>query len=142
MPRHPRGRMTGRRHWRAVAVAVTVVVHVATAARRVAGQTAETPLSTGMIQPRACLAASDPARAVVLLEAARSVKPESGSVCFDLAGAYAMLDRREEVLEALDCAVDNGWRGPEAIDTRPEFEAIRADPAFDDLVRRFRHPQR
>ena len=53
-----------------------------------------------------------------------------------------MLDRGEEALEALDCAVDNGWRDPEAIVTGPEFEAIRADPAFDDLVGRLRHPQR
>jgi hypothetical protein len=50
--------------------------------------------------------------------------------------AYAALGETENALSALERALAAGYRDSEAIDTSPNFDFLRDDPRFHDLLRR------
>lgn len=52
----------------------------------------------------------------------------------DLAGARAALGRKEQALEALETAVEHGWRQPGFMRRDPIFDALRGEDRFQDVV--------
>ena len=49
---------------------------------------------------------------------------------------YAGLGDKENALSALEKALAAGYRDSEAIDASPNFDPLRDDPRFPDLLRR------
>lgn len=86
--------------------------------------------------PQRYFALGDHTRALAALRVARAIRPERGDVCFNLARAHARLDQPDEAFEALNCAVDNGWRDVNALRTHPDLESLRSSPEYQVLLQR------
>jgi dienelactone hydrolase len=87
-------------------------------------------VSTAFYGPRTYFAAKDATRALALLAIAQVIAPSTVDVCFGMAAAYAMLDRRSEALGSLECAVRSGRLSIADVRGEPAFDGLRADSAF------------
>jgi predicted esterase len=89
-------------------------------------------------EPRQYLADGELSRAQAFLEVADAVKPKHPSVCVGFARVYARSDRTADAMDALACAVNGGGITPETLETHADFESLREQAGFDDLVERAR----
>ncbi len=92
-------------------------------------------------EPRRYLAEDALDRAQAFLDLADAVKPGHPGVCAGLAHVHARSGRTAEALEALGCAADGGAITPETLETHQDFESLRREPGFGDLVQRARHSE-
>jgi adenylate cyclase len=92
-------------------------------------------LQLGTVQA-ARLGLRDQSRA--LAERALQVRPDAFSTFYNVACAYSVLGDREDALRMLDQAVQHGRGNLEWIGHDPDFDPLRADPRFNDIVNRIR----
>jgi len=57
---------------------------------------------------------------------------------FSASSIYAGLGKKEEALDELEKAFEEGYRDSPAIDASPHLAALRSDPRFQQLLRRYR----
>jgi tetratricopeptide (TPR) repeat protein len=81
------------------------------------------------------LAQGDSERAVALLE---KVGSKAAIALFWLASAYSAHGDRDKALATMKKALDLGFRDFAAIDASPYLAALRADPNFQQLTRKYR----
>ena len=67
---------------------------------------------------------------------ARAAGWRIGAVGFPMAETYVLLGRRDEALATLDEAIRAGVVQKWYLDTLPAFEALRGDPAFEEMLTR------
>jgi predicted esterase len=89
-------------------------------------------------EPRGYLADGALSRAHAFLEVADAVKPDHPGVCVGLARVYARSDRTADALDALACAADGGGVAPETLEAHADFESLRGEVGFGELVERAR----
>lgn len=82
------------------------------------------------------LAQGDYDRAVAALS--KATQRPTAIDYFWLGGAYAARGDKERALATLQKAFDAGFRDFAALDASPYFSALRADPRFQQLTRRYR----
>jgi adenylate cyclase len=92
-------------------------------------------LQLGTVQA-ARLGLRDQSRA--LAERALQVRPDAFSTFYNVACAYSVLGDREDALRMLDQAVQHGRGNLEWIGHDPDFDPLREDPRFNDIVNRIR----
>ncbi len=73
-----------------------------------------------------------------LAERALEVRPNAFSTFYNVACAYSVLGDREDALRMLDQAVQHGRGNLEWIGHDPDFDPLREDPRFNDIVNRIR----
>jgi serine/threonine-protein kinase len=95
------------------------------------------PTSTSPLMGLAqlCLAQGDSGRAVGLLE---KIGRKDAIYTFWLASAYSAHGDRDKALATMKKALDLGFRDFAAIDASPYLAALRADPNFQQLMRKYR----
>ncbi len=62
------------------------------------------------------------------------IRPESPQVYCHLARAHALKADRKGALNALEKAVGPGFDGVAELESSPDFEAVRSDPAFQKML--------
>jgi len=77
-------------------------------------------------------------RALDVCRRAVETTPDDPVAHYNLAGAYALLGRRDDALEALAGDVALGDRDHAYLEADPWFETLRADPRFKGLLERMR----
>jgi tetratricopeptide (TPR) repeat protein len=77
-------------------------------------------------------------RALAVCLEVTEVTPESALGFYNLAGAYALSDRREEALAALERDVELGDRDWAYLAADAWFEKLRGEPRFERLLERMR----
>lgn len=82
----------------------------------------------------ALLAAGDPAGAARAGEAAARLFPTAAVIHYNLACAHARNHAAGPALDALSAAIRAGYRDRRSIESDPDFESLRGDPAFQRLV--------
>jgi predicted esterase len=105
------------------------------AARRVLETTAT---QAGFYVTRDLFAAERWDAAVVALEVAIEAKPENSPLWYNLACARARSGQPVKALEALQRAVDAGYRDLAHLEADPDLEAIRGEPGYRTLVESLR----
>ncbi len=80
------------------------------------------------------LAQQDRDKALALLEGALSLGWSDADLLYDLACVYALQGEVGTALDALDHAVDAGYRNWEWIDQDPDLASLRADPGYTELM--------
>jgi adenylate cyclase len=78
------------------------------------------------------------ARALAYLGRALRLRPDEFATAYNAACAYAVLEMRGEALDHLDRAIRNGRGDLGWIEHDPDFEGLRGDPRFDEIVGRLR----
>jgi len=73
-------------------------------------------------------------QALAQFEKVRQVR-ESPNLFVRISEAYAALGDRESALNELEKALAAGYRDSDAIDASPNFDLLRDDPRFQDLLR-------
>jgi mannose-6-phosphate isomerase-like protein (cupin superfamily) len=73
-------------------------------------------------------------KAAEVLAKANTEHPDNGGVLFNLACAESMLGRRDDAIEHLRAAIAAEERFRDAARTDSDFDPIRNDPAFRELV--------
>ncbi len=71
-------------------------------------------------------------------ERALKIDPEDPGVRYNVACLYAVEDRREDAIGALEAAVATGFGNVEWLERDPDLESIREDPRFGALMTRLR----
>jgi len=69
-------------------------------------------------------------QATANLEIAAEIRPESATIQYKLACAYSVTRQKSKALDALRKAIQNGFTDLETLESDPELEGIRSDPAF------------
>jgi adenylate cyclase len=80
----------------------------------------------------------DARRAEELAERALAARPNEFATYYNLACAFAVLGRRERALDMLDRAVQHGRGNLEWIEHDPDFDPVREEPRFHEIVSRLR----
>jgi len=94
-------------------------------------------VQTSFYQPRELMARGEWRRAIVVLQVATTVDPESAFAHWQLARAHARRGSRREALGALEKAVDLGLRLPRArVEAEADLSSLREDPAFGRVLSR------
>ncbi|MBW8876629.1 MAG: hypothetical protein JF614_16815 [Acidobacteria bacterium] len=73
-------------------------------------------------------------REVFILSVATEIDPKSPAVFYNRAAAYAKKGDRKRALADLRQAAGNGWKDRAAIDKDADFDGLRQDPEFKQLV--------
>ncbi len=73
----------------------------------------------------------------VLLHLPEKIRQTAG-IRFAVSSVYAGLGEREKSFVELQKALEEGYRDFAAIDASPHFAALRSDPRFQELLRRYR----
>ena len=68
------------------------------------------------------------------LEIAAEIRPDRSGIQYRLACAYSLTRQKSKALEALKKAVEKGFADLHALESNPELEGIRADPAFRQVL--------
>ena len=79
-------------------------------------------------------------QAVSVLSVAAEIDPESPYVWYNRAAAYARKGDRKKALADLRQAVEKGWKDAAALEKDPDFEALRQDAAFREIVKALTPP--
>ena len=74
-------------------------------------------------------------RAVFVLSIAAEIEPESPRVWYNRAAAYARKGDRKKALADLRQAVERGWKDAAALDKDPDFEALRQEAGYKEIVK-------
>jgi dienelactone hydrolase len=72
--------------------------------------------------------------AVVVFEVCALIRPGAAAVYFDLARAQAGRRDKKRACESLEKAIEAGYRDSEAIRNAPEFEKLREEKRFRELL--------
>ncbi len=107
----------------------------ATGADRAESLSAERLLSqievqTGFYLPQALLEKKEWARAALFLEIATTIRPQNEDSWYRLAQARAQGGNRKRALEALNRAIQEGFRDPAAIESDPLLAPLHAEAGF------------
>lgn|ERR1700720_701699 len=73
------------------------------------------------------------------LERARrafAIDPEDGGVLYNVACFYALAGSREEALDHLDKAIQNGFGHRDWLENDSDFDSLRDEPRFQALLRK------
>jgi tetratricopeptide (TPR) repeat protein len=89
---------------------------------------------TGYYLPQMYVERKQYDRAVFVLSIATEIDPKNPSAFYNRAAAYARKGDRKRALADLRQAVDNGWKDRTAIDKDPDFDSLRQDTEFKQLV--------
>ena len=89
-------------------------------------------LSPGVTAVRADESAALHARAAAIHD--RTDGFENPFVLFAESSYAALIDEREEALRFLRRAVDHGFADVDKLLSHPDFEALREDPGFEEIV--------
>jgi regulator of sirC expression with transglutaminase-like and TPR domain len=73
-------------------------------------------------------------REIFVLSIATEIDPKSPSVFYDRAAAYAKKGDRKRALADLRQAANNGWKDRTVIDKDKDFDGLRQDAEFNQLV--------
>jgi adenylate cyclase len=73
-----------------------------------------------------------------LAERALEVRPDAFSTFYNVACAYSVLGDKDDAIRMLDLAVQHGRGNLEWIGHDPDFDPLREDPRFNDIVNRIR----
>ena len=65
------------------------------------------------------------------------LKPDDACVFYNLGCSYALLNQEEKAVEALDKALNLGYRDLEWMEKDPDLAGLRKAAGYKDLVRRF-----
>jgi dienelactone hydrolase len=87
--------------------------------------------------PNGYLEKGDGARAILLLNVASALRPDSPGVCYAVATVHARLGHADEAFAKLDCAAKAAF-DPAILQRDPELASLRGDPRFAALVERLR----
>jgi len=93
-------------------------------------------VQTAFYMPQALFDRGDGKRAIISLEVADSIRVDDPSVHLGLARANALAGNRKRALREIDRAVELGIRDARVIGSQPEFESLRDDPRFAELLSR------
>ena len=77
-------------------------------------------------------------RALEYARRARGLRPDEFATAYNVACAYAVLGMRNEALDMLDRAVRSGRGDLGWIEHDPDFDTLRGEARFDDIVGRLR----
>lgn len=69
---------------------------------------------------------------------AAQISPENPRVLYHLACAYSQDGKKKDAIEALQNAVEKGFKDVLALETDPDLEPIRKEPAFQGLVEKLK----
>lgn len=78
---------------------------------------------------------NDLPRALEWYKKALALDPDFGDAYYNMACVYALEGRNDMALRYLQIAAMNGYATAEGIDTDPDLEGLRAEPAYHALVR-------
>ena len=84
----------------------------------------------------------DVRRTEELAERALAARPNEFATYYNLACAFAVLGRHERALDMLDSAVQHGRGNLEWIEQDPDFDPVRSQPRFLEIVSRLRSRDR
>jgi tetratricopeptide (TPR) repeat protein len=91
-------------------------------------------IQTGLYLPRTYMERKQWDRAILFLEVAAEVDPDSPRIPYRLATAWAGQGNRKKALEALQRAVEKGGTGLAEIEKDPALEPLRQDAGYRELV--------
>ena len=74
-------------------------------------------------------------KAVFALSVAAEVEPESPYVWYNRAAAYARKGDRKRALADLRHAIETGWKDVAGLEKDPDFEALRQDAGYQEIVK-------
>lgn len=74
-------------------------------------------------------------RAVFVLSVDAEIEPESPRVWYNRAAAYARKGDRKKALADLRQAVEKGWKDAATLDKDPDFEALRQEAGYKEIVK-------
>jgi tetratricopeptide (TPR) repeat protein len=74
-----------------------------------------------------------------LAERALEVRPDAFATYYNVACAYSVLGDKDDAIRMLDQAVQHGRGNLEWIGHDPDFDPLREDPRFNDIVNRIRN---
>jgi tetratricopeptide (TPR) repeat protein len=77
-------------------------------------------------------------QAVAVLSVAAEINPENPNVWYRRAAAYARKGDRKKALADLRQAVDKGWKDAVALEKDADFEALRQEEEYREIVRSLR----
>ena len=77
-------------------------------------------------------------RAAARLELMARIRPADPLVDFDLSRALALSGRKGAAIDALRSAFKKGFSDAAAVGAEPDFAPLHADPAFQELLKRFK----
>jgi predicted esterase len=100
--------------------------------RSAARRLATLAVQTGFYLPEARRKACDFRQAAFFLDVATHLQPEDARTWLRLAGARSRARLKGPAVEALRRAIDLGWTDPAPLEGEA-FEAVRAEPAFQEL---------
>jgi tetratricopeptide (TPR) repeat protein len=89
---------------------------------------------TGYYLPQMYVERKQYDRAVFVLSIATEIDPKNPSAFYNRAAAYARKGDHKRALADLRQAVDNGWKDRAAIEKDAEFDGLRQDAEFKQLV--------
>jgi tetratricopeptide (TPR) repeat protein len=92
-------------------------------------------VQTGYYLPQMYAGQKQHDREIFVLSIATEIDPKSSTVFYNRAAAYAKKGDRSRALADLRRAADNGWKDRTQIDKDADFDALRQDQEFKQLVR-------
>lgn len=90
-------------------------------------------IQTGLYLPRAAMEKKQWDRAIVFLEAAAQIDPDSPRIPYRLATAWAGKGNRRKAIEALGKALERGGTGLAEIEKDPAFDSLRSEEGYREL---------
>ncbi len=96
-------------------------------------------LHTSFYVPRRYMEQGDAERALASLTIAEAARPESPRLCYQRARAYALAQRDEQALDALECLLDAGVAlSPSNLERDEYLQTLSGNPRFQELLERAR----
>ena len=95
-------------------------------------------IQTGLYLPRAALERKQWDRAILFLEVAARVDPDSPRIPYRLATAWAGKGNRKKAIESLEKAVERKGTDLEEIEKDPAFDSLREEEGYRKLVARLK----
>jgi tetratricopeptide (TPR) repeat protein len=78
------------------------------------------------------------AKAIHHFEVARRINPQDQLTLYNLACAYALNGQKREAVEALERSVESGFDDHEYIEQDKDFDSIRDEPSYRELIERMK----
>ena len=104
------------------------------AARSAQRQLESAFVQTSFYQPRSLRRAGEPERALLVLQVATEIKPDHWRPWFGLAAGYAETGKPTKALQALQHAVDKGFRSRGALANESAFDSLRELPEYKQIL--------
>lgn len=95
-------------------------------------------VQTAFYLPRTFLQLGDYPRAILCLSIAAQAKEKSPDVWYGLASVYALMGDKKNAVNSLNRAIDFGFGDLQALQQDSDFESIREDKEYQEIVERLR----